>query len=193
MKYRLTVKGQVALATVVLLVFAAGTFLKPSTPDGTSQPAQAPQPAAEAPAAVQAPPAAETPKAQTLSEEDRAQLRASACTVYFEPNRWEIGSDEIQKLTAFYEIMEKYPQERVVIAGNIHALSGSETAFGQDLSLKRAQVTAQVLIGKGADERILAVISNGGGSPISDIPADAWKNRRAEVYFESVGLPETDK
>ncbi len=194
MKYRLTVKGQVALAALVLLIVAGSTLWKPNLPAETGAPAPAAVlPAAEAPSDSPVPPAAsEEPAAEplkALTAQDLELLLASGCAVYFEPDQWEIKGSEVQKLTAFAEVMQKYPDQKVVLAGHIHGPSGTESAFGQQLSEKRAQVVEQVLLGKGVDAARLILRSNGSSNPATEDPDKAWLNRRTEVYFEKAGLP----
>lgn len=192
MKYRLTVKGQVALAALVLLIVAGSTFWKPNRPieAGTPDTASVP-PAAEAPAASTAPPTPLNESETVLSAQDLEQLLASGCAVYFGADQWEIRGSEIGKLTAFVERMQQYPNQKVVIAGHIHGPSGTESDFGQQLSMKRAQVVAQVLIGKGIDSSRLIIRSNGSGNPATEDPEKAWLNRRTEVYFEAAGMTPT--
>lgn len=194
MKYRLTVKGQVALATLLLLVvFAAGSLnqlgksnLKEAdgTPAGTDlvsqgDPSAAPtQPTIDPAAGQPATEAAET----GLTDE---QLEKAVATLYFSPDQWEIKAAEIGKITEIMDILQAYPHVKIIVEGNIHGVSDTEdTAFGQELSLKRAQVAAQVLIGKGIAEDRIVIKSNGSSKPVTSEPDKVWMNRRTMIYIE---------
>lgn len=183
MKYRLTVKGQVALATVlILLSFVAGSMLFPGKP---IQPATAAVPentqAAVPKTSVRA--SEPTPTAQSgLSSEELTKISA---VVYFNPDQWEIQSKEIQKITDIAVALKKNAKLRIVVEGNINGVSDSrDTEFGKDLSLKRAEVVAQVLIGKGIEESRITVRSNGSSDPVTTDPEKGWMNRRTQVYVE---------
>ncbi len=181
MKYRLTVKGQVALATLlILLSFIAGSRLFPengSRPGNTEVPtiaAQTPPP--------QTNPSEQKPTESILSAE---ALEKIAATIYFTPDRWEIQAEEIQKITAITRDLLEHPELRIVVEGNIHrALDSEDSSFGKELSLKRAEVVAQVLMGKGIDASRIDVKSNGGAQPATTDPDESWMNRRTRVYIE---------
>lgn len=192
MKYRLTVKGQVALAAAMLLIiFAVGSFSQlgkpklaeepaaPAKPNEVSQEQPAVDPANEQPVASD--PQGKVPEAQPTD----AELQKIASTVYFKPDQWEIQAAEICKITEIVDALKPYPQLKIVVEGNINGIPGSEDSlFGEDLSLKRAQVVGQVLIGKGIDEARIILKSNGSAEPATSEPDKLWMNRRTTLYIE---------
>lgn len=191
MKYRLTVKGQVALATLILLIFFAvgslGLSLKPkpsvghlSTPMTDAAGPDKPAPSEglfESEKTLTADRVPEEPSVETLKK--------TTATILFCPDQWEMQANEIQKINEIIDTLLKYPELKIVIEGNINALPGSVVSdFGKELSLKRAQVAAQVLIGKGVDESRLIVKSNGNSEPVTNDKECAWMNRRAYLYID---------
>ncbi len=195
MKYRLTVKGQVALVTVILVaIFAvgySGQFSKPATPQNQASPSlndQTKPAKPETAASVNAESEStegEGVKASSEGALSQEELKQITAAVYFDPDQWAIKAGEIQKLSVIVEQLAKYPTHKIVIEGNIHGFPGAkDSEFGTDLSLKRAQVVAQVLMGKGIDESRIIVKSNGSSAPISSDEDKIWMNRRASIYIE---------
>lgn len=191
MKYRLTVKGQVAIATVLLVVaFTAGSLgsimnrENPQKPadaaPGTASPAVEPSQAASSTEGTSAADTSKLEKVTVVEESDRI-----AANIYFNPDQWEIKGNEIQKINDIMDKLSKYPQTKIVIEGNINGIqSDGDTEFGTELSLKRAQVVSQVLMGKGIEESRIIVKSNGSSKPASSKPDEAWMNRRTQISFE---------
>lgn len=192
MKYRLTVKGQVALAAAMLLIiFAAGSFgqlgksklgkepAAPLKPNEVSQEQPPVDPVNGQPAASE--PQGKVPAVQPAD----AQLQKIASTVYFKPDQWEMQAAEICKITEIVDALKPYPQLKIIVEGNINGIPGAEDSlFGVDLSLKRAQVVEQVLIGKGIDEARIIVKSNGSAEPATSEQDKLWMNRRTSIYIE---------
>lgn len=199
MKYRLTVKGQVALATVLLLAaFAAGSFGRysgtgpaagsPAVPSAAAAPSTAPE--ATAPAPDPARTAVDEGTEDSAAAVPQAEIEKITAAVYFDPDQWEIQAREIRKITAIAEQLAKDPELKVIVEGNINSTSGHvDTEFGKDLSLKRAQVVVQVLVGKGIDEGRIVVKSNGSAKPVAAEPDKAWMNRRTDLYIEGFKGP----
>lgn len=193
MKYRLTVKGQVALATVLLLVvFAAVSLsqfsrnqLKDSLAATAGQAGQEqPQPAAPA-SAPSGSTDGQNVKAPSPEAPSSEQLKEITATVYFNPDQWEMKAEEICKITEIVDSLKAYPEAKIKVEGNINGVSGSkDSPFGLDLSLKRAQVVAQVLIGKGIEENRIIIASNGSSQPVTSDKDKLWMNRRALIYVE---------
>lgn len=191
MKYRLTVKGQVAIATVLLVVaFTAGSLgsimnrENPQKPadaaSGTASPSVEPSQAASSTEGTSAADTSKLEKVTVVEESDRI-----AANIYFNPDQWEIKGNEIQKINDIMDKLSKYPQTKIVIEGNINGIqSDGDTEFGTELSLKRAQVVSQVLMGKGIEESRIIVKSNGSSKPASSKPDEAWMNRRTQISFE---------
>lgn len=191
MKYRLTVKGQVALATLILLIFFAvgslGLSLKPKPSAGQLYTPLTDRVSPDKPASSE--PVSESEKtlnADRTPEKPSVEiLKKTTATILFGPDQWEMQANEIQKINEIIDTLLKYPELKIVIEGNINVLPGSVVSdFGKDLSLKRAQVAAQVLIGKGVDESRIIVKSNGSSEPVTNDKECAWMNRRAYLYID---------
>jgi len=193
MKYRLTVKGQVALVTAALLVvFAAVSFSqysKNALKEGmaaTAGPISQEQPQAAAPVE----PSSGTADGQNVNASSKEvpsseQLKEITATVYFNPDQWEMKAEEICKITEIVNSLKAYPDAKIRVEGNINGVSGStDSSFGLDLSLKRAQVVAQVLMGKGIEESRIIIKSNGSSQPVASEQDKLWMNRRTLVYIE---------
>lgn len=190
MNYRLTVKGQVAVVALLLLIVAAFVILKQTAPNPiASEPSkelQSEAPASEAPTvaatdSVTAPQGAEEPVEKVHID----ALEGVRAVVYFKPDRWEIAAAEIGKITEIAAMMEDYPDETIVIEGNINKVSEeADDEFAKELSLKRAQVVLEVFAVKGIDKSRVRIVSNGSGKPATSNRDEAWKNRRSEIYFE---------
>lgn len=193
MKYRLTVKGQVALATAALLVvFAAVSFsqfsknaLKEGLAATAGQVSQE-QPQAATPAQAPSGPTdgqnEQTPSQAVVSSEAIEEITA---TVYFNADQWEMKAEEICKITEIVDAFKDFPDAKIRVEGNINGVSGSkDSPFGADLSLKRAQVVAQVLMGKGIEENRIIVVSNGSTEPVTSEEDKLWMNRRTLISIE---------
>lgn len=193
MKYRLTVKGQVALATAVLLVvFAAVSFsqlsknvLKEGLTATAGQVSQE-QPQKAVPAqAPSAPAEGQNEESSSPASSPSEKLEKITATVYFNPDQWEIKAEEICKITEIVDSLEAYPDVKIRVEGNINGGSGStDSPFGLDLSLKRAQVVAQVLMGKGIEESRIIIVSNGSSQPVASEQEKRWMNRRTLISIE---------
>lgn len=194
MKYRLTVKGQVALATIVLLIFVgAGSLIQSNkskvsetqpTLSSTGQDNTA-KPETPVSALPEAPGSTGVNTAPTEDVPSQDELANTKAIVYFNPDQWEIQAGEIQKITEITAVLLKYPSLKIVVEGNINGFPGAtDSDFGVDLSTKRAQVVAQVLIGKGIDEARIILKSNGSSEPVTEEQDKVWMNRRATVYIQ---------
>lgn len=192
MKYRLTVKGQVAVATMVLLVgFAAvsfGQFTQRALNEGTQPSVRS---ASQEPAQGASPDTApsQTPAASADSEVQAASVTEKPfemmATVYFSPDQWEMQADEVGKIRTLMDALKANPEALIRVEGNINGKPGAQDSdFGLDLSLKRAQVVAQVLIGNGIEESRITIQSNGSSLPVATETNDVWKNRRTEIYVQ---------
>ncbi len=178
MKYRLTVKGQVALATfLILLSFVAVPLLFPGT-----EPSSAAIPAPGAESTEPTAPQSVVEVQEPLTED---QLKELSAVIYFDPNQWEIQAKEIGKISEITGLLNENAEIKLVVEGNINGINGSgDTDFGKDLSQKRAEVVAQVLIGKGIEESRITIKSNGSSNPATTDPEKIWMNMRTHVYVE---------
>lgn len=185
MKYRLTVKGQVALATfLILLSFVAVPLLMPGT-EPSSSAVPAPETEKTEPAIPESTVAVQEPVTPDLNAPAAEVLEKITAVVYFDPDQWQIQAKEIGKISEVTELLIQNPEIKLVVEGNINGISGSgDSEFGKDLSQKRAEVVAQVLIGKGIEESRITVKSNGSSDPATTDPDKSWMNRRTHVYVE---------
>lgn len=185
MKYRLTVKGQVALATfLILLSFVATPLLIPRTE--LNAPTSLPEGNVTAvPTATQGAVKVEEPVTLDKSGLTASELEKISAVVYFDPDQWEMQGKEIKKISEMVALLVKNPELKLVVEGNINGVNGSgDTEFGKDLSKKRAEVVVQVLVGKGIEGSRITVKSNGSSDPVTTDPEKTWMNRRTHVYVD---------
>lgn len=187
MKYRLTVKGQVALATfLIMLSFVATPLLIPGTePKVPTSLPEGDVTAAPTPTATQGAVKVEEPVPLDKSGLTASELEKISAVVYFDPDQWEMQGKEIKKISEMVALLVKNPELKLVVEGNINGVNGSgDTEFGKDLSKKRAEVVVQVLVGKGIEESRITVKSNGSSDPVTTDPEKTWMNRRTHVYVD---------
>lgn len=185
MKYRLTVKGQVALATfLILLSFVAVPLLMPGT-EPSSSAVPGPETESTDPVMPESTAKAQEPVTPDQNVPTAEVLEKITAVVYFDPDQWQIQAKEIGKISEMTELLTENPGIKLVVEGNINGINGSgDTEFGKDLSQKRAEVVAQVLIGKGIEESRITVKSNGSSEPATTDPDKGWMNRRTLIYVE---------
>jgi outer membrane protein OmpA-like peptidoglycan-associated protein len=99
------------------------------------------------------------------------------------------GSAELKpeanaQLTQLGEILAKYPQDRIRVAGYTDSSGGS--AFNQLLSQQRAQAVANVLEQRGVQPQVLTIQGLGSAGPVASNKTDAGRaqNRRVELKID---------
>lgn len=193
-KYRLTVKGQVILTTLLLLiglhVWTVVSTVEPVASKALKNESKMPakseietvsqgNESGEAEVLV---PLVEAEEKVEVKDED---LRVAAARVYFLADRWEVKGEELLKLTEIIAAAQKYNDQRIIIEGNINGYPDyKDSSFGKELSLKRAQVIATFLINQGIEKNRIIITNNGSKKPASESKDNIWMNRRADVHFE---------
>ena len=97
----------------------------------------------------------------------------------------EPGAESIAVLNQAVDILQRYPQMHVTVAGYTDA-KGSDT-HNQDLSERRAKVVYDYLVGHGIGaSRMEGPIGHGEGDPVGDNTTDAGRaqNRRTELQVK---------
>jgi outer membrane protein OmpA-like peptidoglycan-associated protein len=111
-----------------------------------------------------------------------SQLMAQTYPIdfYFGFDRFELNEEELLRLKAFAQKVKSY-KGVIVIEG--HTDSKGAAKYNQQLSLKRANAVAQLLINAGFDPQTIKVIGQGETQPIADntTPQGRAKNRRVVV------------
>lgn len=111
-----------------------------------------------------------------------SQLMAQTYPIdfYFGFDRFELNEEELLRLKAFAQKVKSY-KGVIVIEG--HTDSKGAAKYNQQLSLKRANAVAQLLINAGFDPQTIKVIGQGETRPIADnaTPQGRAKNRRVVV------------
>jgi outer membrane protein OmpA-like peptidoglycan-associated protein len=99
---------------------------------------------------------------------------------YFGFDRFELTPDELSRLTAFAQKVKAY-KGVIVIEG--HTDSKGAVKYNQQLSLKRANTIAQLLVNAGFDPKTIKVVGYGETTPVADnsTPEGRAKNRRVVV------------
>lgn len=99
---------------------------------------------------------------------------------YFGFDRFELNEEELLRLKDFAQKVKAY-KGVVVIEG--HTDSKGSAKYNQQLSLKRANAVAQLLINAGFDPKTIKVIGQGEASPVADnaTPQGRAQNRRVVV------------
>jgi len=99
---------------------------------------------------------------------------------YFGFDRFELNDEELLRLKAFAQKVKSY-KGVIVIEG--HTDSKGAAKYNQQLSLKRANAVAQLLINAGFDPKTIKVVGQGEATPVADnaTPQGRAKNRRVVV------------
>jgi outer membrane protein OmpA-like peptidoglycan-associated protein len=111
-----------------------------------------------------------------------SQLMAQTYPIdfYFGFDRFELNDEELLRLKAFAQKVKSY-KGVIVIEG--HTDSKGAAKYNQQLSLKRANAVAQLLINAGFDPKTIKVVGQGEATPVADnaTPQGRAKNRRVVV------------
>lgn len=212
MRYRLTARGKiVAVVFAILLAVSGGSMLFDQQPDGDADSEQATASATDAEESVSEQKenvgsnevisegseepgnedaSGEKEDLETSTEEDKEKvsaLKEASSRVYFKPDKYELTEDEAVKLHTIIEVSKMYPENEVVIEGNINGYPQyDDSDFGITLSEKRAEVVKAYLIDQGMEKSQIMIFSMGSQKPIENTNnlTDCWKNRRTDVYFK---------
>ncbi|NRD30322.1 OmpA family protein [Shewanella sp. DC2-4] len=105
----------------------------------------------------------------------------------------ELSHDFIKQLAEVAEVLNTYPQARVVVVG--HADSIGSEAYNQALSERRAQTVANKLFELGVCPAQIEVQGEGSSHPVADnrTAEGRAKNRRIEVTIPNFQYQKSDK
>jgi outer membrane protein OmpA-like peptidoglycan-associated protein len=127
-----------------------------------------------------------TERAQNQIEIERQQNETLKLTmsseVSFDSNKADIKSTFYSPLNKIAEIMMRYPQSQIIVAGHTDSV-GSEQ-YNQDLSLRRARSVVNYLVDHGVAVSRMSAEGRGEMEPIAmnDTEAGRAQNRRVEIY-----------
>lgn len=123
----------------------------------------------------------------SVDSEMTSKLKDASARIYFKPDKFELMDSEIVKLDKMIEIAQVYPDQMIIIEGNINGYPQyDDTEFGMTLSDKRAEIVKAYLKEHGLQDDQLFIFSMGSQKPIENTSnlTDCWKNRRTDVYFK---------
>ena len=103
--------------------------------------------------------------------------------IFFDYDKATLRQESRTELDRFYEVLRKYPNARIEIAG--HTDSIASVAYNQDLSQRRAESVVNYLVQKGYPRSNLVAKGYGELKPIADNGSDEGRqmNRRVEFRF----------
>ena len=95
--------------------------------------------------------------------------------------------DEVNKLA---EVLVKYPEDRIQVSGHTDSTGSDE--YNKQLSLKRADAVAQVLLRSGVKSEQIATAGAGELQPVqsNDTPTGRAANRRVQLHID---VPQTNQ
>jgi outer membrane protein OmpA-like peptidoglycan-associated protein len=104
--------------------------------------------------------------------------------ILFDTGKDAVKPEGVAQLEKMGEILAKYADDRVVIAG--HTDSVGETGYNMALSERRANAVKAVLVSRGVQERQVIVVGYGPTKPVAEnTSADGRsKNRRVELHID---------
>lgn len=116
-------------------------------------------------------------------------LEDAGFTIYYEPNAYYVPESDLAFLIKFAEIAGLYPDEQIVIEGNINSSIGPESEWDTEdvdqLAYTRALVIKNDLIKRGIDKDRLVIYNNKDEKALNvDLsPESIALNRRVDVFF----------
>ena len=132
------------------------------------------------------------------SEEELRLIEAAGFTIYYEPNAYYVPEDDIALIAEFVSVAQKYPEEQIVIEGNVNKSNGSEEEWDTEdvsqLGYTRGLVIKNDLIKRGIDKERIIIYNNKDEKPLH---VDSSKksialNRRVDVFFSQFMYNEID-
>lgn len=213
-KYKVTNKGKIAIAIVLLIIIAVIAALitggnkdmnsvedTESTKKTVDVVIEEPKdveesvvtgPSLESPAEIVSEAAVELE--EEYGEIDQVKMdrneKISKIVVYFSPDSAIIDKEFETELLEFIGEALLFKDNRIVVEGNINGYPYfNDSSFGIKLSEKRAQMVKEYLMENGVESERIVLISNGSNKPIEkdgDIEK-LFMNRRVDVYFEKYG------
>jgi outer membrane protein OmpA-like peptidoglycan-associated protein len=132
------------------------------------------------------------------SEEELKLIEAAGFTIYYEPNAYYVPEGDIALIAEFVSVAQKYPEEQIVIEGNVNKSNGSEEEWDTEdvsqLGYTRGLVIKNDLIKRGIDKERIIIYNNKDEKPLH---VDSSKksialNRRVDVFFSQFMYNEID-
>lgn len=132
------------------------------------------------------------------SEEELRLIEAASFTIYYEPNAYYVPEGDIALIAEFVSVAQKYPEEQIVIEGNVNKSNGSEEEWDTEdvsqLGYTRGLVIKNDLIKRGIDKERIIIYNNKDEKPLH---VDSSKksialNRRVDVFFSQFMYNEID-
>lgn len=121
--------------------------------------------------------------AQTKRTEDGILVNMQS-NLLFETDSAVLTEDAIARLSRIGDILAKYPQDRIRIAG--HTDSRGPAPYNEELSLRRADAVARVLSGRGVKPEQMMTLGMGEEQPVAtnDTVEGRSANRRVELKID---------
>ncbi|MBN2899621.1 MAG: hypothetical protein JXO44_12675 [Clostridia bacterium] len=125
-------------------------------------------------------------------------LEEAGFTVYYEPNAYYVPEGDLKYLIDFVAVALAYPEEDIIIEGNVHHSVGDKEAWDTEnvdqLGYTRALVIKNDLIKRGIAKERITIYNNRNEKPLNlDLSKDSVAlNRRSEVYFSQFMYKEID-
>lgn len=128
--------------------------------------------------------------------QDKSECKIQIANITFEPNSpslilgtdTEAGRQNEEIILRLVEILAKYSQYNILIAGHGNNISGTESEEEEELlplSTGRAESVKAALLLKELDDERLSVTGRGGSEPLVSVSdsQNRWKNRRVEFIL----------
>lgn len=96
----------------------------------------------------------------------------------------QLNQDAVVQVTKVADILVKYPEDRIRVEG--HTDNTGPDAYNQELSLKRADAVARVLLARGVKSEQIMTVGFGENQPVADNGSVSGRqsNRRVQLYID---------
>lgn len=137
-------------------------------------------------------------KVENLDEQMLRLLEAASFTIYYEPDAYYVPEGDLTLLAEFAAVANKYPEEQIVIEGNVNISIGPEeewdTETVEELGYTRGLVIKNDLIKRGIDKERILIYNNKDEKPLNvDLSEKSIAlNRRTDVFFSQFIYKEID-
>ena len=108
----------------------------------------------------------------------------------FATNSATLSPQSVDEVTKVADVLVKYPENRIQVSGHTDSTGSDE--YNKQLSLKRADAVAQVLLGRGVKPAQIATAGAGEIQPVESnaTPEGRAKNRRVQLHID---IPEANQ
>jgi outer membrane protein OmpA-like peptidoglycan-associated protein len=102
----------------------------------------------------------------------------------FATNSATLSPQSVDEVTKVADVLVKYPENRIQVSGHTDSTGSDE--YNKQLSLKRADAVAQVLLGRGVKSAQIATAGAGELQPVADngTAEGRAKNRRVQLHID---------